>query len=400
MMPGFGFEVRGSAGTALCIFAPGDAGFKSMSFRAFIELLSQQGCLKHITRPVDWKLELGEITRNNGQPLLFENVKDYPGMRVFTNGLSGISSMALALGLDAGSNWTAIIGESRRRSAAPRKPVIAGTGPVVENIVEAADIDLLRFPIPQWSKDDAGRYIGTWHANVTRDPESGSRNLGVYRMQVLGRKQTTVNTSANSHLALHIARAEKIGQPLEMAVVIGAAEPVVMAAAAGYPCGSDEYDLAGGLSEKGITLIPCKTVNLEIPAESEIVIEGVIKPGVRVQDGPYFDYAGKPMMNPKAFLFEATRLMFRNDPIFRGAAVGHVGAEDQQLFSLLAELNLFDFHDSRPRHVIQTGLIRRRLFSAFQSIGRTHVPASLRRTVKRLGSLTGVSVQGLTRYKA
>lgn len=368
-----------------------------MSFRGFIDLLSQEGYLKRITQLVDWKVELGEITRSNRQPLLFENIRDYPGLRVFTNGLGNFSSIALALGLQPEKGRKKTIGEARRRVGTPVKPVMVNTGPVLENVIEGSDINLLEFPIPKWSKYDAGRYIGTWHANVTRDPETGCRNLGVYRMQVLGCRQTTLNTSANSHLGLQFAKAEKKGQPLEMAVVIGAAEPVVMAAAAGYPCGSDEYDLAGGLSGKGIPLIPCKTVNLEVPAESEIVIEGVIKPGVRVQDGPYFDYAGMPTTNPNAYVFEATRLMFRNEPIFRGAAVGHHAAEDQQLFSLLAELNLFDFHDSRPRHVVQTELIRRRLFSAFQSVGRTHVPAFMRRTAKHLRSIAGASFQGLSR---
>lgn len=364
----------------------GGTGFGSMSFRAFVDLLSQTGFLERVPRLVDWNFELGEITRSNRRPLLFENVKDYPGMRVFTNGLSCVPSMAIALGLDPQCGWKAIVGESRRRADIPRMPVMVDGGPIMENILEAPEIDLMKFPIPQWSKYDAGRYLGTWHANVTRDPDTGARNLGVYRMQLLGRNQATVSTSGHSHLALQLAKAEKKGQPLEMAVVIGAAEPVVMAAASGYPCGSDEYGLAGGLSGKSIPLISCKAVHLEVPAESEIVIEGVIKPGVRVQDGPYFDYAGKPTTNPKAFVFEATRLMFRNEPIFRGAAVGHPGAEDQQLFSLLSQLNLFDFHNSRPRHVIEKQLIRRRLFRAFQSAGRISVPGFMRGILNHLRS--------------
>ena len=359
----------------------------SMNLRAFIDALSKRGELKRITRLVDWRLELGEITRSHRQPLLFENIKDYPGLRVFSNGLSSFSSIALALGLQPEKGRKAATVEVRRRVAIPVKPVMVSNGPVLENAVEGPDINLLEFPIPQWSKYDAGRYIGTWHANVTRDPETGTRNLGVYRMQVLGRNQTTVSTFPRSHLFRHLVKAEKNGHPLEMAVVIGAAEPVVMAAGAAYPCGSDEYDLAGSLAGQGIPLIKCKTVNLEVPAEAEIVIEGLIKPGVRVQDGPYFDYAGKPTTNPEAFVFEATRLMFRSRPIFRGAAVGHVGAEDQQLFSLLAEMDLFDFHDSRPRHKIQSRLVKERLFRLFQLLGRMNAPAFLRKIMKRSATI-------------
>lgn len=355
-----------------------------MNLRSFIDLLSREGCLKRVSGLVDWKCELGEITRASSFPLLFENIKDYPDLRVFTNGLSSLMSMALALGLPPGKNHKSILGEARRKAATPLKPVLTDSGPVLENVVEGQDIDLFKFPVPQWSKYDAGRYIGTWHANVTHDPETGSRNVGVYRMQVLSGNQTTVSTSATSHLAFQFAKAEKQGRPLEMAVVIGAPETVIMAAAAACPLGSDEYDLAGGLGGERVQLVRCQTVNAEVPAESEIVIEGFIKPGIRIQDGPYFDFAGKPTTNPSAFVFEATRLMYRNNPILRGAAVGHCAAEDQQLFSLLSELDLFDFHNSRPRHRLESRLIKSRLFRAFQLSGRIDVPAFLRNRVKQV----------------
>jgi UbiD family decarboxylase len=355
----------------------------SMGLRAFMDLLSQRGALKRISRPVDWKFELGEITRNHRQPLLFENIRDYPGQRVFTNGLSNFSSIALALGLQPEKGRKPVMAEARRRVETPVKPVRVGSGPVMENVIEGPAINLFDFPVPQWSRHDAGRYVGTWHANVTRDPETGRRNLGVYRMQLLGPSQTTVNTSSASHLGRHFAKAERMGRPLEMAVVIGAPEPVVMAAGSGYPGGCDEYELAGALCGSAVPLIRCKTVDLEVPAESEIVIEGLIQPGARVHDGPYLDYAGIPNENPAAYLFEATCVMFRNRPIFRGAAVGHPAAEDQQLFALLAAVGLFDFHDSRPRHWFQTRLIEWRLFRLFQSAGRAHAPAFLRKRMKR-----------------
>ena len=356
----------------------------SMSLRAFMERLSQRGELKRISQPVDWKIELGEITRSHREPLLFENIRDYPGQRVLTNGLSNFSSIALALGLQPEKGRKRGVEEVRRRIETPLKPALVDGGPVMENVIEGPAINLFDFPVPHWSRHDAGRYIGTWHANVTRDPETGSRNVGVYRMQLLGRNQTTVSTSSGSHLGRQFAKAERKGHPLEMAVVIGAPEPVVMAAGSSYPAGCDEYDLAGSLCGSGVPLVRCKTVDLEVPAESEIVIEGTIQPGARVHDGPYFDYAGAPTENPSAYLFDVTCVMFRNHPIFRGAAVGHPAAEDQQLFALLAEIGLFDFHDSRPRHKIQTRLIRRSLFRAFQLVGRTKMPPFLREILKPL----------------
>lgn len=351
-----------------------------MDLRNFIDALAREGRLRRIRQPVDWNLEIGEITRENQVPLLFENIKDYPGQAIFTNGLISFASVRLALALGPELSRSAFIREVRRRIASPIPPVHVDTGPVLEYIVPGAEIDFLKFPIPRWSDQDSGRYIGTWHVNVTRDPDSGIPNLGVYRMQILGPNQATVSTSARSHLSLHVAEAEKMGKPLEMAVAIGVSESLVMAAASGYPLGSDEYELAGALEGESISLIRCGTVNLEVPAASEIVIEGFLEPGVRVQDGPFLDYAGKPTTNPHAYLFQATRLSHRRNPIFRGAAIGRPGAEDQQLFSVLSELKLFDFHGSRLRRMLQAGLIRHGLFKSFQFVGRINIPASWRRS--------------------
>ncbi len=340
-----------------------------MNLRAFIHLLSKEGLLRSVDREVDWKFELGEIARTNQTPLLFERIKDYPGQRLFTNGMISLEAIGLALGLARDTRRRAIVKEARRRAAIPIKPCLVETGPVLENVVPGPEIDFFKLPIPQWSSREAGRYLGTWHVNVTRDPATGFRNVGVYRMEVKGPNQATVCTSPKSHLGRHVAKAEEAGKPLEMAVAIGTSEAVVMAAAAGCPFGVDEFDLAGSLQQEAVQLIKCGTVDLEVPADSEIVIEGVIKPGVRVQDGPYFDYAGAPDTSP-AFLFEATRMMFRTNAIFRGTAIGLPGAEDQQILSVLSALGLFDFHGSWHKRLIQTPLIHYRFFRAFQFAGR------------------------------
>lgn len=341
----------------------------SAGLRDFIELLSRKGKLKRVSECVDWKFKIGEITRKNQVPLLFDNIKDYPGHRVFTNGMSSQSCIALALGLERQSSQREIVREAKKRAANPVTPV-DGNSHTRVNVLEGREVDFLKLPVPQWNASESHRYIGTWHINVTKDPETGIRNVGTYRMQVLGPRHATLSTSHRSHLALHLAKAEKLGRPLEMAVAIGVSDVIVMAAAAGCAAGQDEYDLAGGLQERPVAIEKCPTVDVEVPAESEIVIEGVIQPGRRFPDGPYFDYAGKIDMNPNAFIFEARRMSFRDNPIFRGAAIGCPGAEDQELFSLLAQLNLFDFHGSRARRFVQKHLIANRLFSSFQFAGK------------------------------
>ena len=364
--------------------AAGEAGRESreaMELRGFVERLRRNGLLQTVERQVDWKYEIGEITRGAQLPVLFKNVKEYPGQEVFTNGLVRLETIALALGMEPGTTREEMVRELRRRIATPVPVTRVANGRAFEHVFTGEEIDLLRLPVPHWNRVDAGRYIGTWHVNISRDPEDATYNLGVYRMQVLGPRRATISTSSKSHLGMHFLKAEALGRPLETAVAIGVSEPLFMAAAAGYPCGKDEYELAGALQQKSVEVVKCHGSDLEVPADAEILIEGFIHPGSRVVDGPYFDYAGKATVNPKAFLFEATRMSFRAGAIFRGAVVGHTGAEDLQLFSVLSEVGLFDFHGSRAKRALQRLFLRERLFAAFQWAGRVG-PGMWKRAVK------------------
>lgn len=356
--------------TALLSHAEEELPRGANDLRSFIQSLADTGRLLRVMDAVDWRFEIGRITRENRSPLLFEHIKDYPNHRVFTNGLCDSASIALALGLPSGIKRKALMTVVRKRVTNLFHPILVETGPVLENIFPKEEASFLNLPIPHWSQLDVDRYVGTWHVNVSRDPETGVRNVGVYRMQLLGPRNATISASPGSHLAKHVAKSEREGRALPVAVAIGVAEAVIIAAAAAFPEGMDEYELAGGLLQQPIPLIRCKTVNLEVPANSEIVIEGLIQPGVRVKDGPYLDYTGKSNVNPNAFLIEVTQIMFRSNPIYRGASIGVQGAEDHQLFAFLAELDLIDFHGSQTKQLIQKGLLKQRLFRTFQFTGR------------------------------
>ena len=353
--------------------------------REYIRLLDARGDLMHVPEAVHWQCELGRRTRVAGRPILFENIIDHPGQRVFSNGLWSPGAIRLALGFEADLPEEVFLEEIVRRIGQPIAPTLVERGPVLENMVEGDALNLFDLPIPQWHERDAGRYLGTWHLNVTRDPETGARNLGVYRMQMLGQQHATVSASSRSDLGRHLAHAESTGQALPMTVVIGAVEPLIIAAAAAYPAGMDEYELAGGLMQRPVELLRSEHGSLEIPAHAEIAIEGVIQPGVRARDGAYMDYTGRAETNTHAFLFEAKRLLFRNDPIFRGASIGLAGAEDHQVFAFLASLNLVDFHGSRPRRFLQNLLLRKRYFSLLQRMDRINRDG-LRQFLHRTGS--------------
>jgi UbiD family decarboxylase len=340
------------------------------ALRDFIEAIDERKNLKRIQEKVDWKYEIGAIARETKTPLLFENIKDYPKARLFTNGLVDYGSIALALGIQKDDvRFDDLVKVIRFGFKNPIDPVVGDRPQAFENRITQS-IDLAALPVPWWSEIDAGRYIGTWHLNISRDPETGVRNIGVYRMQIVAPNQATVSVSPRSHLALQIRKAEKKNEALPMAVAIGVDERLIISAASAPAYGIDEYALAGGLSGRPVELVRCATQRLEVPFDSEIIIEGFIEPGVRVQDGPFLDYAGIPSTNPLAYLFEVTALFFKNDFIFRGTAVGRPGAEDHQLYSILSCAGLADFHGSKIRHAIQTFLLRRRAFKTFQFTGR------------------------------
>ena len=340
------------------------------ALRDFIAALEERDELKRVRKEVSWKYEIGAIARESKKPLLFENIKDYPNKQLFTNGLANCSSFGLAIGLQKKEiKYGELAGAIKRGFENPIEPVFVDEPQAIENCITQA-IDLTVLPVPWWNEIDAGRYIGTWHLNISHDPEVGSRNVGLYRMQIIAPNQTTVSVSPRSHLALQISKAEKKDEVLPMAIAIGVDERLIISAAAAPEYGIDEYSLAGGLAGKPIELISCMTQPLEVPSDAEIVIEGYIKPGVRVKDGPFLDYAGIPNTNPRAYLFEVTALLFRNNFIFRGTAVGRPGAEDHLLYSVLSCAGLTDFHGSRIRHSVQNFLLRRRAFKTFQLTGR------------------------------
>ena len=168
--------------------------------RAWIETLEAEGELKRIKVEVD--LEEGELAAiawaaiaQQGPALLFENIRGYKEGRctkLFTNGLASFGRMALMLGLPKDTPQQKLIEVMRKRYKGPVKPVHVKTGPVKENIIKGKNIDLFSFPVPKWNPLDGGRYINTYCAVVTRDPDDGQLNAGIYRGMINGKNKIGV----------------------------------------------------------------------------------------------------------------------------------------------------------------------------------------------------------------
>ena len=295
--------------------------------RSFIKRLEEEGELARIKVEVDWKYELGAIARKTyGIPsnpaLLFEKVKDYK-MSVFTSGLATFRRIAIALGLDPDTDEKTLIQTYVERIGKPLKPVIVKDGPCKENKIFGKNVNVLKFPVPWWGEKDGGRYIGTWHQVVTRDPDTGWTNVGTYRMMVHEANICGIMLSAFQHAGMMYAKYKQMNKPMPIAITIGNDPVFSLVSSAPFPANVNEWEMAGALRGKPVEMVKCETLDLEVPAYSEIVLEGEVNLTDLRQEGPFGEhtgyYGGGVLKLPTV---KINCITHRNDPIFRGSAVG------------------------------------------------------------------------------
>ncbi len=173
----------------------------------------------------------------------------------------------------------------------PLAPVSVPSGPVQEVILEGKEVDVTRLPILHHFPQDAGRYLclGMF---LCRDPDTGISNLSYHRMQMKGPDRFGISLHSRGHPWDFFRRQEERGKSLEGAVVIGAHPALHVAAGAEVGMDVDEIAVAGALLGKPVEMVPCKSLDLEVPAHAEIVLEGEILPHVREPEGPFNEYTG------------------------------------------------------------------------------------------------------------
>ena len=182
--------------------------------RGFIEALKAQGELAEIDAEVDWNIELGTIMRlaqgpGTGKALIFNNIKDYNTptsrcRRIFGSALNNYRRIAMMLGLPPDTHPRELVKVGRTILTGSIAPKIVATGPVKENILKGADVDLYEFPTPHWNRLDGGRYLLTYGGCVTKDPETGIMNVGVYRGMVAGHDRIPILMWRAQHIGHHV----------------------------------------------------------------------------------------------------------------------------------------------------------------------------------------------------
>ncbi|MGH7313598.1 MAG: UbiD family decarboxylase, partial [Candidatus Rokuibacteriota bacterium] len=251
--------------------------------------------------------------------LLFERVRGH-GIPIVANVVASRRALAFALGVPAGE----LAAEYARRIKERIKPVVVPEAPFRQHVVTGEAVDLEALPIPLYFPGDAGRYL-TAGMLVARDPDTGVETEGYHRFQVKGRNRMGVSLHSRRRMFEYQRRAEARGEPLPCAVVLGLHPLVSMGSLAYPPPDVGKFEVVGGLLGEPLQISPCVTIDLQVPAAAEIVIEGEILPGVREPEGPFGEFTGYFSQRSTEHVFVARAIAMRDRPWFQSIGSGRAG---------------------------------------------------------------------------
>lgn len=296
--------------------------------REWIEQADKLGELKRING-ADWNVEIGAITElghhrgEQSHALLFDNIKGYPqGYRVLSNTMNTVKRIAMTLYMEPRLDRLEFVRDIKRHITNVNyiKPEAVEDGPVMENVFQGKDIDMLKFPTPKWHELDGGRYIGTGSVDITRDPDEGWVNLGTYRVMIHDHDTLGFYISPGKQGRIMREKYFAKGQPCKVAVSFGQDPLLYLAGGIEVPHGVSEYDWVGGLQRHPVQVMQGEYTGLPIPAHSEIVVECEAIPGQDRDEGPFGEWTGYygSSVRPEPIM-KVHRLYHRNEPILLGA---------------------------------------------------------------------------------
>lgn len=324
-------------------------GQESMAYgnlQDFVEQLEKRKQLKRVSLPISPVLEIPEIAdrvmKAGGPALLFEKPAGYD-IPVLINAMGSEQRMAMALGVRRLDEIAEEISDLMKVEVpdgligklmmlpkygrlATYAPKTVKTG-ICQEVVRTDDATLDELPILHCWPGDGGRFI-TLPMVFSKDPHTGVRNVGMYRMHVYDGRTTGMHWHAHKVGARHYAEYERLGRRMELAVALGGDPALTYAATAPIPEDFDEMIFAGFLRKKGVEMVHCKTVDLEVPADSEIVIEGYVDPHERRTEGPFGDHTGYYSLADEFPVFHVTCITRRKSAVYPATIVGRPPMED------------------------------------------------------------------------
>ncbi len=341
------------------------------SMRGFLSALEENGELHRVERAVDTRFEIASVLtlRQRGPAQLFARVDGY-GMPVAGNLYNHRSRFAAALGIKPGELDAACA----RALQQPLAPRIVDEAPV-QQVVHRAPLDIgALLPVPHWFEREAAPYI-TAGVIVAKDPETGRRNVSIARLRLEGGSRLMAGIARNHHLARIAEKALQRGQDLEIAVAIGNHAAVLLGSQMYVGLGDDEFDIVGGLLGEPVELVKCKTVDLEVPAHAEIVLEGRLCPAELIEEGAVSEFPGFYVYYGPGIAVEIGCVTHREDAVYQAILPGY--APEHCLLGAVA------IGATLTRDLQRSIPSVRRVFITDGGMGRLHAVISMHRP--RLG---------------
>jgi UbiD family decarboxylase len=311
----------------------------------YLKTLESIGKLHWIEQHVDPSWEVSAITRHvfdrygwEERPALgFRKVGDSPFPLVI--GVIGGSPEIYAVALSTTVKDIPAVWEQGQRH--PIDPITVSTGICKEVICRGAEVDINTLPQVVWTPgQDPGPYI-TAALVITKDPDTGRRNVGTYRLQMKSAQRLGLYVGGAQHAARHIRLYDARKEDMPVAIAIGVEPTVVLASITKFPYGIDEFAVSGGLRGEALPLVQCETVDLAVPANAEIVLEGFIRPGYREQEGPFGEFSGYMSPGGQTPVIELTCITRRRNPVYHSFLSQMPPSESSCIRSLSRSAGLF-----------------------------------------------------------
>ncbi|MBI4454270.1 MAG: UbiD family decarboxylase [Acidobacteria bacterium] len=288
--------------------------------REYLSALEMRGKLHHVEKEVDPNWEVAAVMRRVFQripsdqrpAIMFDRIAGHP--IPLLAGALGASRAVYALALDTPVDQ--IAEKWSYAQTHPIPPVLVKWGPVKENILKGDQVDVSQLPLCVWTRgeDPAPYVIGP--CVVSKDPETGERNTGTYRLMLKEKRRLGIYFSNTwRHMYTHVMKNEKQGKATPCAVVLGCDPSLSLTSVARVQ--GDEFGIAGGLRGTPLEVVKCETSDLEVPAYAEIVLEGTVPCGVREPEGPFGEYTGYMGTEGPSFVMDVTCITHRHHPIYQ-----------------------------------------------------------------------------------
>jgi 2,5-furandicarboxylate decarboxylase 1 len=295
------------------------AAITDQGMRGLLGALEADGELHRVKRTVDPRFEIASVLslRQHGPAQLFERPGDNPFPMV-ANVLNSRDRIARGLGTTRKDLHARCLAALCDRIL----PIVVDGGPA-QDVIHRDDLDLTKLlPVPTWFEHEGGPYI-TAGVIVAKDPTTGHRNVSIARLRLEGGARLMAGIALNHHLYRLAEKAKACGRDLEIGVAIGNHPAVLLASQMYVDLGDDEFAIAGGFLREPLRLVKCKTVDVEVPAEAEIVLEGRLRPDQLIEEGPVSEFPGFYVRYGPGLAVDISCVTHRADAMFQAILPGY-----------------------------------------------------------------------------